>query len=118
MVWRPLFRGFIQVHILHHASQHPVYGSWLIEELARHGYALSPGTLYPILHRLEKTGLLVSAEELVEGKRRRYYTITPAGRDALEQARRQALELVAEIAVEPLPSGSRPPCEQEERHTP
>jgi PadR family transcriptional regulator PadR len=98
MVWRSLFRGFVQVHILHHASQHPVYGTWLIEELAHHGYALSPGTLYPILHRLEEDGMLRSTEEVVEGKRRRYYTITPAGAEALAQARRQALELVGEIA--------------------
>ena len=100
MVWRALFRGFIQVHILHHASQHAVYGAWLIEELGRHGYALSPGTLYPILHRLEKDGLLTGTDQVVHGKRRRYYAITTAGETALTQARRQAIELVAEIAPE------------------
>lgn len=98
MVWRALFRGFIQVHILHHATKEPVYGLWLIKELARHGYSLSPGTLYPLLHRMEKDGLLSSSHRVVDGRRRRYYVSTPAGDDALAQARRQALELVGEIA--------------------
>lgn len=97
MVWRALFRGFIQVHILHHASQEAVYGAWLIEELGRHGYDLSPGTLYPILHRLEEEGLLVSAYETHGGRRRRCYTATQAGVQALAEARAQAVELVSEI---------------------
>ncbi len=97
MVWRALFRGFIQVHILHHAREHPVYGSWLIDELARHGYTLSPGTLYPILHRMEEDGLLSSTHQVIDGKRRRYYTITSAGEQALKEARRQAIELAKEI---------------------
>ncbi|MEE8392587.1 MAG: helix-turn-helix transcriptional regulator, partial [Anaerolineae bacterium] len=49
---RELFLGFIKIHILHHAGQEPVYGLWLIEELAHHGYTVSPGTLYPTLHSL------------------------------------------------------------------
>jgi PadR family transcriptional regulator, regulatory protein PadR len=101
MVWQSLFRGFIQVHILHHAQESPVYGSWLIDELARHGYSLSPGTLYPILHRLEEDGLLKSSHKVVEGKRRRYYVITPLGMQALDEARRQAIELAQEIAPAP-----------------
>lgn len=98
MIWRALFRGFIQLHILHHASHEAVYGVWLIEELGRHGYDLSPGTLYPILHRLEGDGLLVSVYETRNGKRRRCYTATAAGIQALAEARAQALELVGEIA--------------------
>ncbi len=105
MIWRSLFRGFIQLHILYHASEQPTYGAWLIEELGRHGYSLSPGTLYPILHRLEKEGLLTSSYKVVDGKRRRYYAATPAGEEALAQARRQAIELVTEIAPEQM--GSR-----------
>lgn len=113
MVWQALFRGFIQVHILHHAREHPVYGAWMIDELARHGYALSPGTLYPILHRMEENGLLTSAYRVVEGKRRRYYSITPAGEQALEQARRQAMELAKEIAPAP-DSKDRETCPEEQ----
>ncbi|NMC01995.1 MAG: PadR family transcriptional regulator, partial [Chloroflexi bacterium] len=48
---RELFLGFVKAHILYHAGREAVYGLWLIEELARHGYELSPGTLYPILHK-------------------------------------------------------------------
>jgi DNA-binding PadR family transcriptional regulator len=100
MVWKAMFRGFVQAHILHHAGRGSVYGAWLIEELARHGYSLSPGTLYPILHSLESRGLLASTEETVEGKRRKYYRITPAGQEALDGARRRAIELVNELTEE------------------
>ena len=64
---------------MHHASKEPIYGLWFIEELKRHGYRISPGTLYPILHRLEEEGLLKSYSENVEGKIRKYYKITPKG---------------------------------------
>jgi PadR family transcriptional regulator len=50
---RDFFLGFIEVHILHHAAQEPVYGLALISELRRHGYELSPGKMYPVLHELE-----------------------------------------------------------------
>ena len=50
---RDFFLGFIRIHVLHHAGQEPIYGVAMIAELARHGYDLSPGTLYPLLHNLE-----------------------------------------------------------------
>jgi len=65
---RDFFLGFIKIHILHHASKEPVYGLWLIEELGHHGYKLSPGTLYPILHKLEEERLLKSYSENIGGK--------------------------------------------------
>jgi PadR family transcriptional regulator PadR len=74
---REILRGFIKVHILFHASKEPVYGLGLIEELARHDYHLSPGTLYPILHSMEQEGYLQSYGEVVGGKIRRYYRNTP-----------------------------------------
>ncbi len=55
---RDFFLGFIKIHILHHAAQEPIYGLAMIDELRRHGYDLSPGTLYPILHSLERAGYL------------------------------------------------------------
>jgi DNA-binding PadR family transcriptional regulator len=55
-VLREFFLGFIKIHILHHAGEEPVYGLALIAELQRHGYVLSPGTLYPVLHQLEEAG--------------------------------------------------------------
>lgn len=95
-----LYLGFIRIHILYHASKERVYGVALMEELARHGYQVGPGTLYPMLHALEEKGLLVSELEVVEGKRRRYYHITAIGADALENARTHTLELIREINQE------------------
>jgi DNA-binding PadR family transcriptional regulator len=97
---RDFFLGFIRIHILHHAAEEPVYGMWLIEELQRHGYDLSPGTLYPILHGLEASGYLVSEERPVGGKVRKYYSITDEGRDMLAQARKQIRELTGEVLDE------------------
>ncbi|HEY7363212.1 MAG TPA: PadR family transcriptional regulator [Methylomirabilota bacterium] len=94
---RNFFLGFIKIHILHHAAQEPLYGLSLIEELRRHGYSLSPGTLYPILHGLAAAGYLAQQDRVVGGKMRKYYSITTAGRRALDQSRRQILELVREV---------------------
>jgi len=98
---RALFLGFIKLHILHHAASGPVYGLWLIEELARHGYTLSPGTLYPTLHSMEEAGYLTSERHVVGGRMRRYYTATAAGRAALTEARDRVAELAAEVLEEP-----------------
>lgn len=94
---RDFFLGFVKVHLLHHASRGPVYGVWFTEELARHGYHLSPGTLYPLLHNLEAAGYLSREEWVVEGKVRKYYAITPLGEEALAEARTKIQELVQEI---------------------
>jgi len=95
-----MFRGFVRIHILHHAGQAPVYGVWLIKELARHSYDLSPGTLYPILHRLEKEGCLTSERRLEGGRWRTYYTLTPAGGELLAQAQAKLRELTDEVLQE------------------
>lgn len=94
---RELFLGFIRVHILYHAGGGRVYGAALMGELARHGYSLSPGTLYPILHRLEGDGYLRRQEAVVNGRVRKYYALTPAGRRTLARAKTQLRELVAEV---------------------
>lgn len=99
---RDILRGFIKVHILFHATKEPVYGLGLIEELARHGYHLSPGTLYPLLHSMQQAGYLVSQEEVVAGKVRRYYRSTNLGQETLRDARVKIKELVSEV-LEPLP---------------
>ncbi len=95
---RELFLGFVKTHILYHASKEPVYGLWLIEELAHHGYRLSAGTLYPMLHSLERDGLLTSEKQVIAGKARKVYVVTGAGRAALQGAREQAVELLNEIS--------------------
>jgi PadR family transcriptional regulator PadR len=97
---RDFFLGFIKIHVLHHAAQAPIYGVAMIEELARHGYDLSPGTLYPLLHSLEKQGYLTRTDQVVEGRVRKYYTITEEGRVALHEAKQRAAELVQEVLVE------------------
>jgi DNA-binding PadR family transcriptional regulator len=97
---RDLFLGFVKLHILYHAGRRPIYGLWLIEELARHGYELSAGTLYPMLHSLEEERLLISEKRVVEGKMRKYYHLTGAGSEALDQGREKAVELLDEISDE------------------
>lgn len=96
-VLRKLFLGFISIHILHHAKKEPIYGMWMIEELQHHGYNISAGTLYPILYGMEKDGLLMSREENVEGKIRKYYRITEQGDRVLIEAREKAYELFKEM---------------------
>lgn len=83
---REFLLTFWKVHILHHADQHGVYGLWMLEELRRHGYRLSPGTLYPILARMAKHGWL-TASEPPRSKGARVYRLTPLGRDVLAQVR-------------------------------
>ncbi|WP_416730615.1 PadR family transcriptional regulator [Fictibacillus sp. JL2B1089] len=96
-ILRKLFLGFIQIHILHHALEHPIYGVWMLEELKEHGYNISTGTLYPILHSMESDGLLIKEEKKVEGKIRKYYTATEKGKVVLTEARAKAYELFKEI---------------------
>lgn len=94
---RYLCAGLIRLHVLHHAVQAPVFGLEMIEELAQHGYKLSAGTLYPILHGLQERGLLASEEERVGRSRRRVYRATAAGRAALAGVAQKVCELFAEL---------------------
>jgi DNA-binding PadR family transcriptional regulator len=94
---RELFLGFWKAHILQQAAHSNVYGLEIIESLARRGHRLSPGTIYPILKRMEQAGWLASSVETVCGKRRRNYTITPAGRSVLRTIRRALSDLHREV---------------------
>lgn len=94
---KDLFLGFIKVHILYHASKEKIYGQKFSEELSKHGYQISYGTLYPIFHKLEEDGYLKSETVNVGGKLRRYYSITKSGKKILEKAKLQAKELVEEL---------------------
>jgi PadR family transcriptional regulator, regulatory protein PadR len=96
-IFRDLLLGFVKIHVLHHASKGPVYGVGLTEELEQHGYRLSPGTLYPLLHNLESAEFLVRQDRVVGGKIRKYYGITPLGRRALNEARAKVIDLVNEV---------------------
>ncbi|HLB71055.1 MAG TPA: PadR family transcriptional regulator [Candidatus Methanoperedens sp.] len=100
MIDKDFFLGFIKVHILHHASKDEIYGVEILDELRRHGYSLSPGTLYPALHLLERRGYLKSRKEIVNGKVRKYYSITSDGLEMLEKSKMKIRELVDEVLGE------------------
>lgn len=94
---KKLLTGFIRLHVLHHAAKGPIYGNWMIGELEEHGYRISPGTIYPLLHGMEKEGYLVSSEEQDDGHTRRLYSATRLGRAALKEARERLRELFREL---------------------
>ena len=95
---REILLSFWKVHILHHASEEAVVGQWMLEELRRHGYEVSPGTLYPVLKRLEARGWLRCRVDPARGKRaRREYVLTARGRRALDLVRRYLAELRDEV---------------------
>lgn len=101
-IFRDTFLGFMRVHILYHAAKERIFGLEMIEELREHGYRLSPGTLYPILHAMEEAGYLRSEHAVVEGKARKYYRATALGRRVLARLRDHVRELTREV-LEDLP---------------
>lgn len=103
---RDLYAGLIRLHVLYHACKEEIYGLEMIEELRRHGYELSAGTLYPLLHGLERKGLLTSMKQRTGGTERRVYRATKAGGAALAAAKAKVQELFGEL------------FEEQERHRP
>lgn len=101
---RELFLPFWKIHVLHHAESGELYGLWMLQELAEHGYAVSPGTLYPLLARMERNGWLTSSSAGAS-KARRSYRITPEGRRVLRMLRRAIVELHDEV-VATIPRGA------------
>jgi len=95
--FRDFFLGFVKIHILHHAAKESIFGQEFAEEINRHGYKISFGTLYPIFHRLEQKGFLTAENKNVKGKIRKYYVITDKGTQILEEAKLKAKELVDEL---------------------
>ncbi len=106
LLTKMFFGGFVRLHILYHAMREPIFGVEMMEELARHGYEVGAGTLYPILHQLEQAGYLVSHVEVVGGKQRKYYRATPEGGRAMEEARAKLRELVKEVLHDDPPTPS------------
>ena len=97
---REILLAFWKVHILHHAGERPIYGHWLLEELRRHGFRVSPGTLYPMLARMQRNGWLRLATRRGTGaspKSRREFRLTPAGARVLARVRRHVAELHREV---------------------
>ncbi len=94
---KDLYSGLIRLHVLHHAAERPIYGSWMIEELREHGYEISPGTLYPMLHGLARKGYIKVRQEGPGKRARRLYTITKPGRAALADAKSKVQGLFGEL---------------------
>jgi len=92
-----LYIGLVRLHVLHHAAEEPIFGLGMIQELGRHGYKLGPGTMYPLLHAMERRGWLRAERQVVDGHNRRVYVATSAGRKALAQARCFVRELANEL---------------------
>jgi PadR family transcriptional regulator, regulatory protein PadR len=97
---RELYSGLIRLHVLHHATEEPIFGLGMLEELSRHGYRISPGTLYPILHGLERKGYLRSSEQRNGKSLRKVYRATPLGKKALKAAKSKVRELFQELILE------------------
>lgn len=97
---RDLYSGLMRLHVLHHAAKEPLYGLGIAEELAQHGYKMSPGTLYPLLHGLEKKGYISGTERRDGRSLRRIYRATPLGRKALAAARKRVREFIGELFEE------------------
>ena len=97
---REILLALWKIHILHHAAEGEVVGNWMLEELRHHGYEVSPGTLYPMLARMERFGWLRSDRPVGGGSReRRSYKITAEGRKVLALVERQLGELRGEMKV-------------------
>lgn len=92
-----IWHGLLQLYILHQAEKRPTYGGKLKKQLALHGYYISPGSLYPLLHNLERSGLLRGWIKVYKGRARKHYEITEPGRARLQQLRAELTAAVAEL---------------------
>lgn len=105
-VAREILLSFWKVHILHHAAHGPVVGQWMINELRRHGYEVSPGTLYPLLNRMEQRGWLRCEQDPAGGpKARKDYYLTDKGQEVLELVKERVVELHHELFEEETEEG-------------
>ncbi len=94
---REILLAFWKIHILHHATEGPVVGQWMLKELRHHGYEVSPGTLYPVLHRMEKLGWLYSESETTHPRARQSFYATEKGKAMLALVKKQLQELKTEL---------------------
>jgi PadR family transcriptional regulator PadR len=95
-----IFSGLIRIHVLHHACVEGVFGLGMIKELRRHGYKIGPGTMYPLLHGLEKRGWVRARSARIDGRMRKVYFATRAGKKTLDKAKVKVQELFGEIFEE------------------
>jgi PadR family transcriptional regulator len=98
------WQGMVKLMVLHQASLGPVYGGRLSKYFHGLGYEISPGSLYPLLHSLEKAHLLHCRIKIFKGRARKYYDLTSEGRDCLEALRQEVKEVVREVILGELPA--------------
>ena len=80
----------------------PIHGYAIIEELRQKSdgtFELPEGTVYPALYRLERLGLVRSHTQTVDGRRRRVYELTKAGRAAVAERKRSWQRVAAGMAA-------------------
>ena len=87
MIDRDFMRGFVKLHTLWRTSQEAVYGVQILQEMKGLGFNLSPGTLYPTLAALLEEKDVKVHQQVVKGKVRKLYRITPKGRRELDEVR-------------------------------
>ena len=98
---REILLSFWKVHILYQADEKPVHGQWILTELRRYGYEISPGTLYPLLNRMQRLGWLKCESDSRAGRRaRKNYRLTKQGQKVLAFIREQIKELHEEVVLE------------------
>jgi PadR family transcriptional regulator PadR len=109
-IYQAFWQGLVRLVVLHQATQGPIYGGRLSKLLREQGYGISPGSLYPLLHLLEKAGFLVSRLKVYRGRVRKYYEITPQGRACLNEVRREVADLVREVILGEDAGAALPPA--------
>lgn len=90
-----------KVFILNQVARRPSYGGRLKKQLAQLGYNISPGSLYPLLHQLERSGLVRSWIKIYKGRVRRHYEITPRSRQQLQRLLAELAIVAAELLTPP-----------------
>ena len=99
------WQGILKFFVLHQAAQTPVYGGKLKKQLQDWDYDISPGSLYPLLHALEKALLLKSRVKILNGRARKYYDITDQGRAVLAAVQKELAGVLAKM-LSPAPNAS------------
>jgi DNA-binding PadR family transcriptional regulator len=93
-------KGHLDVLLLATLEAGPLHG-YAVKEALREGSAgrfdLPTGTVYPALHRLEDAGLITGAWSIADGRRRRSYRLTPAGRRRLASDRANWRDFAAAV---------------------
>ena len=95
---KKVYLGFLNIHILYHASIEPIYGVWMIDELNHHGYKIGASHIYPLLRKMTTEGLIFMEERNENGRIRKYYSITNKGKILLEDLKHKVKELSGEVS--------------------